>query len=108
MLVKLTAVLEGPYHFQNNIPNLIPTPTFESGNHISSTFQADHNRHRPSEQHFHQVTISSTFHKQLLCVRIPKAQKNTGNLSVFFTLLGSACVKAACKMLVKSTQVIVI
>jgi len=33
----------------------------------------------------------------------PKSAKKTAKLSVFFVLLGSVCVKAACKMLVKLT-----
>jgi hypothetical protein len=45
------------------------------------------------------LSISSTF----LCSQIPKAQKNTDDLDVFFALSGSACVKAARKMLVKLT-----
>jgi len=36
-------------------------------------------------------------------VQIPKAQKDTENLSDFFLLLGSALVKAAHKMLMKLT-----
>jgi len=31
---------------------------------------------------------------QLLCAKIPKAQKKTDSLTVFFALLGSGCVKA--------------
>jgi len=34
----------------------------------------------------------------------PKSAKDTDDLTVIFTLLGSAQVKAACKMLVKSTK----
>jgi len=45
--------------------------------------------------------ISSTFYALLLRAHIPKAQKNTIKLSVFFCALGSACKKAVCKMLVK-------
>jgi hypothetical protein len=33
----------------------------------------------------------------------PKSAAKTDNLNAFFTLLGSACVKAACKGLVKLT-----
>ena len=40
---------------------------------------------------------------KVLLAQIPKAQKNTVKLSVFFALLGSTCLKAACKMLVKLT-----
>ncbi len=50
-----------------------------------------------------QVFISPTFYVQLLHVQILKAQKDTAMLSVFFVLLGSTHVKAALKMLVKST-----
>ncbi len=35
-----------------------------------------------------------------------KTTKDTVKLSVFFALLGSECVNAACKMLVKSTPVV--
>jgi len=48
-------------------------------------------------------SISSTFNVQLLRAQIPKAQKDTVKLYVFFALLESAQVKALCKMLVKST-----
>jgi len=34
---------------------------------------------------------------------VPKSTKETDNLTVFFALLGSVCVKASWKMLVKST-----
>ncbi len=54
-----------------------------------------------------QVSISPTFYELLLCVQIPKAHKNTFKLSVFFALLGFACIKAANKMLMKSTTEIV-
>jgi len=37
------------------------------------------------------------FYEQDLCMQIPKAQKDTDNLTVFFVLLGSAHVKAARK-----------
>jgi len=43
------------------------------------------------------------FYEHLLQTQIPKAQKDTNDLSVFFALLGSVCVKASRKMLVKST-----
>jgi hypothetical protein len=33
----------------------------------------------------------------------PKSAKKADNLTVFFALLGSACVKAACKTLMKLT-----
>jgi len=44
------------------------------------------------------------FYANLLRVQIPKAQKDTDDLTVFFALLVSALVKAAPKMLVKLTQ----
>jgi len=44
-----------------------------------------------------QVSISTTFYKQLLHNQIPKAQKDINDLTVFFTLLGYECVKAAHK-----------
>ena len=47
------------------------------------------------------VSVSSTFYEQLLCTKIPKAQKKTDSLSVSFVLLGSVHIKAASKMLVK-------
>jgi len=47
--------------------------------------------------------ISPTFYKQLLPLQISKAQK-ADDLTVFFALLWSASVKAARKMLVKSTS----
>ncbi len=40
---------------------------------------------------------------QILQAQIPKAQKVTDILTVFFVLLGSARIKAACKILVKLT-----
>ena len=46
-----------------------------------------------------QGSTSLTFYLKLLRAQIPKAQKDKGELTVFFTLLGSAL----CKMLVKST-----
>jgi len=48
------------------------------------------------------VSISSTFYKQIFLHRSQK-RKKTVKLLVYFNLLGSALVKAACKMLVKST-----
>ena len=53
------------------------------------------------------MTTWGQFHQhvyeQILCLQIPKTQKKLLNLTVFFALLGSARVKAACKMLVKLT-----
>jgi hypothetical protein len=51
----------------------------------------------------HLESISPTFYKQLLRMRIPKAQSNSQVISVFFALLGSALIKVACKTLTKST-----
>jgi len=48
-------------------------------------------------------SILSTFYVQLLRMQIPKALKDTAELTVFFTLLGSTSLKAVCKMLVKLT-----
>jgi hypothetical protein len=50
----------------------------------------------------------SQFHQHFIYVQffqaqIAKVQKKTDDLTVFFALLGSVHVKAACKMLVKST-----
>jgi len=50
------------------------------------------------------VSISTTIYEQLLHPQISKAQKNIDSLNVCFALLGSARVKAARKMLMKSTQ----
>jgi len=46
------------------------------------------------------------FYVQLFRLKIPKAQKKTVNLSVFFALLGSASVKAARRKLMKLTPAI--
>jgi len=51
------------------------------------------------------MSISSTFYEQLLHAQIPKAQKKTDNLTVFFALSGSVCVKAAHRMLIKLTPI---
>ena len=48
-------------------------------------------------------SISPTFYEQLLCTKIPKAQKKLLNLTVFFALLGSVRIKAALRTLVKLT-----
>jgi len=40
---------------------------------------------------------------QLLFTQIPKAQNDSQFINVFFALLGSACIKASSKMLMKST-----
>jgi hypothetical protein len=44
-----------------------------------------------------QGSNSPLFYKQFLCKKIPKVQKDTDNLTVFFALLGSVRVKAAHK-----------
>jgi len=49
-----------------------------------------------------QVSISSTIYAQLIHAQIPKAKKKTVKSSIFFVHLGSAPIKAALKMLVKS------
>ncbi len=48
-------------------------------------------------------SISLTFYEQLLHAHIPKAQKDNQVISVFFHFLGSACIRAVHKMLVKTT-----
>jgi len=45
------------------------------------------------------VSISSTFYEQLLCVKIPKAQIDIDDWTVFFAHLGTLGVKVAHKML---------
>jgi len=40
---------------------------------------------------------------QLLFAQVPKAQKKTDSLTIFFAFLGSACVKASHKTLIKLT-----
>jgi len=47
------------------------------------------------------VSISSTFYVQLLQLVDPKSVKKIDNLAVFFTLLGSASVKAVPRTLMK-------
>jgi len=49
-------------------------------------------------------SLSSTFYEQLLHMQILKAQKKNDNLTVFFALSGSVCVKAAHRMLMKLTH----
>jgi len=46
------------------------------------------------------VSILPTFYEKLLHTQIPKAKKFTQAVSIF-AILGSACVKALRKMLVK-------
>ncbi len=44
-----------------------------------------------------QVSISPTFYSKFLHAKIPKAQKDTDNLTVFFLLLAYSHVKTLCK-----------
>jgi len=46
-------------------------------------------------------STSQTIYKQLLLVQIPKAQKDTDELTVFFALLGSVHLKALSKHVVE-------
>ncbi len=55
-------------------------------------------------QRFNLGSISSMFYEQLLHLQIRKAQK-TNSLTVFLALLGSACVKAVHRRLMKLTPV---
>ncbi len=48
-------------------------------------------------------SISPAFYELLLRVQIPKAEKYTNDIAVFFALLGSARKKLHVNMLVKST-----
>ncbi len=50
-------------------------------------------------------SISPTFYERLLRSQIPKAEKMTDYLTLFFARLGSVHVKASRKMLVKLTPV---
>ncbi len=52
----------------------------------------------------HEVSISSTFYKQLFLRADPESTKDTVKLSVFFDLLGSFRANAARRMLVKLTR----
>jgi len=45
--------------------------------------------------------MSLTFYVQLLYVEVPKEQKDTDDLTVFFSYLGFERIKAACKKLMK-------
>ncbi len=45
----------------------------------------------------------TTIYEQLLCMKVPKAQRDTDDLTVFFALSGSAHVKAVHKTLGKLT-----
>jgi len=50
-------------------------------------------------QTFSQGSISPTFYAQLLRSQIPKALKDTYDLTIFFALLGSTSIKVVRKML---------
>ena len=50
-----------------------------------------------------QVSISLTFYVKLFQAKIPKAQKDTVDVTVFFVLMESTSVKAECKILMKLT-----
>jgi len=54
-----------------------------------------------------QGSISPTFYSQLLSAQIPKAQKDTDDLTVILVLLKYMRLKAARKTLVKSTPSLV-
>ncbi len=51
----------------------------------------------------HLVSISSMISAKLLRTQILKVQKKTDSLTVFYALLGSECVKAVCRTLMKLT-----
>ncbi len=52
------------------------------------------------------ANFTNILQKKLLLLQIPILQK-TDSLTIFFPLLGSACIKASLKMLVKLTPVVV-
>ncbi len=52
--------------------------------------------------------MSTTFYEKLLREQIPKAQKKTDTLTLYFVPLGSARVKASRKMLVKLTSDVIL
>jgi len=52
-----------------------------------------------------QGSISPMFYEQLLHLQIPKVQKKLLDLTVFFALLVSACIKAARRTLMKLNPV---
>jgi len=56
-----------------------------------------------NSQKTHQVSISKTFYARLLLAKIPKAQKRQPSHQYLFALSGSGRIKAARKMLMKST-----
>jgi len=55
------------------------------------------------DETFEHGSISQKCYAQFLPDQMPKAQKKPEGLTVFFVLLGSAHIKAANKMLLKST-----
>jgi hypothetical protein len=57
----------------------------------------------PSEIEKSGVNYIDILHAAFTCAAL-KSQKKTDNLIVFYALLGSACLKAAGKMLVKLTK----
>ncbi len=61
----------------------------------------------PSFSNVYQVSISSTFYEQLWPTQIPKVQKKTVKLSIFWALSGSTNVKAARRTLIKLTPEVV-
>jgi len=56
-----------------------------------------------STLHLDLGSISSTFYEQLFSTQIPKAQKRPSSCQPLLALLGSACVKAAYRTLMKLT-----
>jgi len=50
-----------------------------------------------------QVSISPIIYEELFSAQIPKVQKDMDDLTVFFAVVGSLSVKAACEMLLKTT-----
>jgi len=74
-----------------------PSPTFDARRLKNG--ELSHAVLRPgSIVRFHYLgSISPIFYTKLFCRQIPKAQKDTDDLTVFFALLGSGHVKAAGK-----------
>jgi len=60
---------------------------------------------RLTPTHSHRGQFHQHFTRSFLCEKIPKSQKKTDNLTVFFVPLGSVCIKALHKMLVKMAPV---
>ncbi len=98
MLVKLTTGV----HFTN-----ILLANFMCSNFVFEFFLSKRNVHNSRLKLFvKQTTMQSilqTFYEQFLLKQIPKAQKIQSSHQSFWGLLGSACVKAVFKMLVKLT-----